>query len=107
MSKQELFFSLLRHYLSNAPRPSVKNLDSWQDVYGIARDQALTGILFSVVIGYPKEETASKALLRDWLSDCIVIARKNHTTDGVVGKLLSECKAAGHRCESKDQGFQQ
>lgn len=71
--------------------------DSWQLVYDTARDQALTGILFSVAEGYPKEETASKALLRDWLSDSLAIARRNYSADEAVGKLSADLKASGYR----------
>ncbi len=98
MDSLGLFFSLLKHYLGNGPRPSVGGEDSWQEVYDTAKDQALTGILFSVVEGYPKEETAPRALLREWLSDSLVIARKNISADEAVGKLFSDFNGSGYRC---------
>ena len=94
MDAKALLYSLLRFYVgTSSALPHVDDREQWSTVYDLANAHALSGIVFSVVEKYPKEAIPPRQLLRDWLSDSVLIARNNSITDGAIAKLVTELKS--------------
>ena len=78
MKQQKIFFDFLRFSIGSAKEipDSLKEAD-WQELYAIAKKQALLGVLFYGIQRLPKELALEQKLLMKWMVMAEMIRKQN------------------------------
>ena len=78
MKQQKIFFDFLRFSIGSAKEipDSLKEAD-WQELYAIAKKQALLGVLFYGIQRLPKELALEQKLLMKWMVMVEMIRKQN------------------------------
>lgn len=78
LKQQKIFFDFLRFCIGSAKEipDSLKEVD-WQEIYAIAKKQALFGVLFYGIQRLPKELTPEQKLLMQWMVMAEMIRKQN------------------------------
>ena len=78
LKQQKIFFDFLRFCIGSAKEipGSLKEVD-WQELYCIARKQALLGVLFYGIRRLPKELAPEQKLLMQWMAMAEMIRKQN------------------------------
>ena len=105
-AQQQIFFDFLRFCIGAAegiPK-SVKDAD-WDVLYGIAKKQALIGVLFHGIQQLPKELAPGEDLLMTWMGQAQRIKQRNVRLFMDSAKVCKNFKQVGFRnCVLKGQG---
>ena len=98
-AQQRIFFDFLRFCIGATGEipVSVKDAD-WEVLYGIAKKQALIGVLFHGIQQLPKELAPNLDLLMLWMGKAQQIRRRNMVMNLQSAKVFAAIKAKGYRC---------
>jgi len=105
-AQQRIFFDFLRFCIGTTSEipASVKDAD-WKVMYGIAKKQALIGVLFHGIQQLPKELAPDGDLLMTWMGMAQRIKQQNSRLFMDSAKVCKNFKDAGFRnCILKGQG---
>lgn len=105
-AQQRIFFDFLRFCIESTSEipASVKDAD-WKVMYGIAKKQALIGVLFHGIQQLPKEMAPDGDLLMTWMGVAQRIKQLNIRLYMDSAKVCKNFKDAGFRnCILKGQG---
>ena len=105
-AQQRIFFDFLRFCIGTTSEipASVKDAD-WKVMYGIAKKQALIGVLFHGIQQLPKELAPDGDLLMTWMGMAQRIKQQNMRLFMDSAKVCKNFKDAGFRnCILKGQG---
>lgn len=105
-AQQRIFFDFLRFCIESTSEipASVKDAD-WKLMYGIAKKQALIGVLFHGIQQLPKELAPDGDLLMTWMGMAQRIKQLNMRLFMDSAKVCKKIKDAGFRnCILKGQG---
>ena len=105
-SQQQIFFDFLRFCIgaSEGIPESVKDAD-WDVLYGIAKKQALIGVLFHGIQQLPKELAPGEDRLMTWMGQAQRIKQRNVRLFMDSAKVCKNFKQVGFRnCVLKGQG---
>ena len=105
-AQQRIFFDFLRFCIGAAEKipKSVKDAD-WGVLYGIAKKQALIGVLFHGILQLPKELAPDGDLLMTWMGMAQRIKQQNMRLFMDTAKVCKNFKDIGFRnCILKGQG---
>ena len=105
-AQQRIFFDFLRFCIGAAEGipESVKDAD-WDVLYGIAKKQALIGVLFHGIQQLPKELAPCEDLLMQWMGQAQRIKQRNVRLFMDSAKVCKNFKQVGFRnCVLKGQG---
>ena len=105
-AQQRIFFDFLRFCIESTSEipASVKDAD-WKVMYGIAKKQALIGVLFHGIRKLPKEMAPDGDLLMTWMGMAQRIKQLNIRLFMASAKVCKNFKDAGFRnCILKGQG---
>ena len=106
VSQQRIFFDFLRFCIGTTSEipASVKDAD-WKVMYGLAKKQALIGVLFHGIQQLPKELAPNGDLLIVWMGMAQRIKQQNMLLFMDSAKVCKNFKNAGFRnCILKGQG---
>ena len=79
--------------LSRTPTP-----EEWKDIFTLAKQQTLVGILFCAVERLPKEQRPPRAILLKWFAATEIIQEKNTKVNIDAVKLCEAIRKDGFRC---------
>ena len=109
LTQQKIFFDFLRFCIlpdaeaSDIPA-SLKKVD-WQELYAIAKKQALIGVLLHGILLLPKEVAPDEDLLMLWMGVAQKIKNQNVRLFKDSAKVCQKFQVAGFRnCVLKGQG---
>ncbi len=108
MPATELFFALIRHSIGNCDFPYRPTPELWNEIFEIAKKQALVGITFSGIEKLPKEQHPDKFTLLDWYRVTEEIKKKNKELSKKCQDISNIFNSCGFRnCILKGQGIAQ
>ena len=93
------FFELIKisievkNELSYSPNPN-----EWQDIYKLAKQQTLLGIIFSAIIKLPPPQRPPRPLLLKWFAATEIIQEKNKVVNDDAVKMCKIIREDGLRC---------
>lgn len=96
---QNYFFDLIKvaidkkNNLSGTPTP-----EEWKEIYTLAKQQTLVGILFSAIEKLPKEQRPPKPILLKWFAAMEIIQEKNKKVNQDAAKMCEVIRKDGLRC---------
>lgn len=98
-SQQRIFFEFLQFCIGSREKipPSIKNAN-WNEQYGIAKKQALIGVLFHGIKQLPKELAPDADLLMTWMGMAQKIRQQNIRLFMDSAKVYKNFKQDGFRC---------
>ena len=96
---EEAFFRLLRMGLGRADAglPVRLAAEEWERVWKMAREQALTGVVFDGVCQLPEEDRPPKGLVFRWLSAVQGIEQANRKLNRYALRLSERFRSEGFR----------
>ena len=99
VSRQRIFFDFLQFCIGSVVEipESVKNAD-WKVQYGIAKKQALIGVLFHGIKRLPTEMAPGADLLMQWMGMAQKIRQQNMRLFVDSVKMCQDFKQEGFRC---------
>lgn len=105
MHKVDKFFSLLRFSLdAEAPMPQISG-EEWGDMYRMARNQAVQGVVLQGVNRMAPDIRPPRPLLLQWIGEGQAIEHRNRQIDDGVGVVARWFAKRGFRsCLLKGQG---
>ena len=105
-SQQRIFFDFLRFCIgATSAIPASAKDANWKVMYGIAKKQALIGVLFHGIQQLPKELAPDGDLLMTWMGTAQGIKQKNMCLFMDSAKVCKNFKQEGFRnCVLKGQG---
>lgn len=92
-----LFLLLQRVLGSNASLPQKIDADTWQQVYALAKQQALLGIVFLAIDSFEEEQRPPKALMMQWWGMTERIKQQSKRLNEVAEKVEQRFVADGLR----------
>ena len=106
LTQQELFFEFLRFCINPKTKiPYSLEQASWQEIYLLAKKQALLGVLFHGIKQLPKELAPEAGLLMQWMGMAQKIRQQNIRLFLDSAKVCKNFKQVGFRnCILKGQG---
>lgn len=93
------FFDLIKvavnckNSLSGIPSP-----EEWKEIYTLAKQHTLVGILFSAVEKLPKEQRPPRPILLKWFAATEIIQEKNKQVNADAVKMCEIIRKDGLRC---------
>ena len=105
----QIFFKLIRIGLSE-PVEDFPILDStqWQELYTLARQQAIVGVIYKSIERLPKEKRPPKELLFKWIATTERIKELNQHINKTAQKVESQFRDNNfHSCILKGSGIAQ
>ena len=72
--------------------------DEWKEIYKLAKQQTLLGVLFSALQRLPKEQRPPKALILQWYATTEVIKEQNKQVNADAVKICNLVRKDGMRC---------
>lgn len=106
-ARDELFFRLLRFALGNEADCPKMHLSEWQEMFQIAKKQAITGLIGSALrdIGGnvlietdTKSQDAFTDLVMEWMGEVVKIARWNQKVNNDVIEEFRKLESKGLQC---------
>lgn len=106
-AREELFFRLLRFALGNETDCPKMHLIEWQEMFRIAKKQAITGFIGSALknIGGDvliekdvKSQDAFTDLVMEWMGEVVKIAHRNQKVNNDVIEEFRKLKSKGLQC---------
>ena len=76
----------------------VPTTDEWKEIYTLAKQQTLVGVLFSAIDKLPKEQRPPKPLLMQWFAFTENIRMKNAQVNADAVKMCDLMRKDGIRC---------
>ena len=102
---QKKFFQLLRFSIGASSRLPEIEPQEWEEIYEIAKKQALLGIVFDGIEKMGNAVKMDPDLLMTWVGKCKLIERRNLQLNEAVVKVLKYFKKNGFEaCILKGQG---
>ena len=99
VSQQRIFFDFLQFSIGSESEIPVSVADAdWKVLYGIAKKQALIGVLFHGIKQLPKELAPDKDLLMLWMGMAQKIRQQNVRLFMDSAKVCGKFKQEGFRC---------
>lgn len=99
LTQQNLFFEFLRFCINPKTNiPSSLERASWQEIYVLAKKQALLGVLFYGIKQLPKELAPDADLLMQWMGMAQKIRQQNIRMFMDSAKVCQNFKQEGFRC---------
>ena len=100
MSNTEiLFFDLIKVATKNHNRLSgIPTSNEWIEIYQLAKQQTLVGILFAAIEKLPSEQRPPKTLLMQWFAYAENIRNKNIQVNADAVKICDEIRKDGMQC---------
>lgn len=96
MTSKDVFFTLLRHATgSKDVIPTTISAEEWDEVFELAKQQSLVGIIFCAIEKLDPVQRPPRRLLLKWWSIAEQIKRRN--------QLLNETARQVERCFAKDE----
>lgn len=93
---KELFIELLQISLGTRDRLSRAPSDrEWRQLYDLAEEQAIVGVLALGIDRLPKEEWPPKAVRLQWIGMTRLIEQKNLSMNAFIKDLIVQLKAEG------------
>lgn len=97
--QEEIFFELLRYSIgADAEIPKALKDADWEALYGMAKKQALTGVLFHGIRNLPRELAPEPGLLMQWTGMAQRIRQQNVRLFADSAKACRNFGRAGFRC---------
>ena len=103
----ELFFALTQCGIGKRKDlPRTPNAQEWNELFDIAKKQALPGIAFAGIEVLPQEQRPTKDILLQWYKLSTIIKGKNSTLDKRCALISEKFKSEGFKnCILKGQGI--
>ena len=91
-----LFFDLIKVATKNHNRLSgIPTSNEWIEIYQLAKQQTLVGILFAAIVKLPSEQRPPKTLLMQWFAYAENIRNKNIQVNADAVKICDEIRKDG------------
>ena len=91
-----MFFSLLRIALGPANAlPHVPTQDEWEELYKLAKKQAVLGICYKGLLRLPKSQQPQGKLLERWLDSTLITARLNDKFNIQSNQIVEKIRKFG------------
>lgn len=105
----QLFFKLVRISLEESANDfPIITPTQWQELYTLARQQAVVGVLYKSIEKLPKEKRPPRTILFKWIADTDRIRQRNEQLNKVVQKVETLLNGVGAQgCILKGQGIAQ
>ena len=98
-NKYILFIDLIKVSIDNKKSLSrTPTPEEWKDIFTLAKQQTLVGILFCAVERLPKEQRPPRAILLKWFAATEIIQEKNTKVNIDAVKLCEAIRKDGFRC---------
>ena len=107
LTATELFFALVRCSIGTADiLPIAPTREQWEELFDIARKQALQGVAFEAIGKLPKEQRPDAEILLPWYNDSEIIKSKNDDLTRKAVILSDKFREEGfENCILKGQGI--
>ena len=76
----------------------IPTANEWKDIYKLAKQQTLVGMLFSALERLPKEQRPPRALIIQWYATAEVIQEQNRQVNADAVKICNSVRNDGMRC---------
>lgn len=76
----------------------IPTVDEWKEIYKLAKQQTLVGILFGAVENLRKEQRPPRTLIMQWFAATEVIKEKNRQVNSDAIKICEEIRKDGMSC---------
>lgn len=96
-NNQQAFFALLRAGLWMEPGKQVSLGGSvdWEEVYRLASEQSVLGLVLDGIDYLPNEQRPPKVLLLQWIGEIQILEQQNQAMNEFIGKLVAKMRDAG------------
>lgn len=97
VNTQSLFFNLLKAGLWPEPEKQVSvdgNVD-WEEIYQLAIDQSVLGLVLAGIDCLPIDQRPPKVLLLQWIGEIQMLEQKNKEMNAFIGELVDKMREAG------------
>lgn len=96
-NNQQAFFALLRAGLWMEPGKQVSLGGSvdWEEVYRLASEQSVLGLVLAGIDYLPNEQRPPKVLLLQWIGEIQILEQQNQAMNEFIGKLVVKMREAG------------
>lgn len=93
------FFELIKVAIENKSKLSgIPTPNEWKEIYMLAKQQTLVGILFEALDKLPTEQRPPKALLMQWFAATEIIQENNARVNADAVKMCESIRKDGLRC---------
>lgn len=76
----------------------IPTTDEWKEIYKLAKQQTIVGVLFDAIERLPKEQCPPKPLLLKWFAETEIIQEQNNLVNIDAVKLCTEFRIDNKRC---------
>lgn len=93
------FFELIKVAIENKSKLSgIPTPNEWKEIYMLAKQQTLVGILFEALDKLPTEQRPPKAMLMQWFATTEIIQENNARVNADAVKMCESIRKDGLRC---------
>lgn len=93
------FFNLIKVAVDNKEKLSgIPTPEEWKNIYLLAKQHTLVGILFSAIEKLPKEQRPPRPILLKWFAATEIIQEKNLQVNADAAKMCEVIRKDGLRC---------
>ena len=93
------FFNLIKVAVDNKEKLSgIPTPEEWKNLYLLAKQHTLVGILFSAIEKLPKEQRPPRPILLKWFAATEIIQEKNLQVNADAAKMCEVIRKDGLRC---------
>ena len=93
------FFNLIKVAVDNKEKLSgIPTPEEWKNIYLLAKQHTLVGILFSAIEKLPKEQRPPRPILLKWFAATEIIQEKNLQVNADAAKMCEIIRKDGLRC---------
>ena len=96
-NNQQAFFALLRAGLWAEPERlvSVVSPVDWKEIYRLASEQSVLGLVLAGIDCLPIEQRPPKVLLLQWIGEIQMLEQQNREMNDFIGSLVEKMHNAG------------
>jgi hypothetical protein len=92
-----VFFSLLQAGLwpGSEKQVSVDGAVDWEEIYRLASEQSVLGLVLAGIDGLPNDQKPPKMLLLQWIGEIQIVEQQNKEMNDFIGELVDKMRREG------------